>query len=88
MGLNAKPSLLTLRLTFYSIGELGLGSVANCARCWCSVIHALATDAVANGPTVVGWYSGLTTSTENRRWDASNLSRWDCVNARQRETAR
>ena len=60
-----KPSPLTLRLTFYSIGELGLGSVANCARCWCSVIHALATDAVANGPTVVGWYSGLTTSTEN-----------------------
>jgi hypothetical protein len=43
----------------------GTRIASNCARCRCSAIHALTSDTVANGPTVVGWYSGLTISTEN-----------------------
>jgi len=57
--------LVTMRDAELVQPPAGTRVASNCARCRCSAIHALASDAVANGPTVVGWYSGLTTSTEN-----------------------
>ena len=39
--------------------------VSKDARCRCSAIHALASVAVANGLTVIGWLSEVMTSTEN-----------------------
>ena len=38
---------------------------SNDARCRCLAIHALASVAVANGLTVIGWLSEVMTSTEN-----------------------
>src|SRR5215468_6494097 len=42
-----------------------LGSFSDCTRRWCSPIHASASASVANGLTLVGWLSGILTSTAN-----------------------